>query len=61
MTGGRMYLAGMKKGSPAHGGPFVLNSSTAHTGHAVAFKEAYVDGVLEGFRDDFDRLLLGPR
>jgi hypothetical protein len=27
--------------------------------HAVAFKEAYVDGILTGFRDDFDRLLLG--
>jgi hypothetical protein len=27
--------------------------------HAVAFKEVYVDGILTGFRDDFDRLLLG--
>jgi hypothetical protein len=27
--------------------------------HAVAFKDVYVDGVLTGFRDDFDRLLLG--
>jgi hypothetical protein len=27
--------------------------------HAVAFKEIYVDSVLTGFRDDFDRLLLG--
>jgi hypothetical protein len=28
--------------------------------HAVAFKEIYVDGVLAGFRDDFDRILVGP-
>ena len=27
--------------------------------HAVAFKEVYVDGVLAGFRDDFDRILTG--
>jgi hypothetical protein len=25
----------------------------------VAFKEVYVDGVLTGFRDDFDRILMG--
>ena len=29
--------------------------------HAVAFKEVYVDSVLTGFRDDFDRLLLGTK
>jgi hypothetical protein len=27
--------------------------------HAVAFKEVYVEGILTGFCDDFDRLLLG--
>lgn len=28
--------------------------------HAVAFKDVYVDGVLTGIRDDFDRVLLRP-
>ena len=25
--------------------------------HVVQFKDVYIDGVLSGFRDDFDRLL----
>jgi hypothetical protein len=29
--------------------------------HAVAFKEVYVDGILAGFRDDFDGLLASTR
>jgi hypothetical protein len=28
--------------------------------HVVAFKEVYIDGVLSSFRNDFDRMLLGP-
>ena len=28
--------------------------------HVVAFKDVYIDGVLTGFLEDFDRVLLGP-